>query len=85
MKRKIQLILPITCYTFYSAARRQEFSLGLGAIPQRVWKRKSHQRAPGPGPNYSPGDKENEVPQKLKAEAVCRHCLQILTAETIKV
>ena len=48
--------------------------LFVGAIAQGVWGTDV--------PRWSPGGLGDELPPE--AEAVCRHCLQILTAKTIK-
>ena len=53
---------------------------GGGALAHRVWRTEVPQWDSAPNPSMGSGDRS-----RPEAEAVCRHCLQILTAETIKI
>jgi len=52
------------------------------AVAQRVWGKEVSQRGSGAKPRYRRLRMGHEVPAEAE---VCRHCLQILTAETIKI
>jgi len=67
-------------YLLCSARRRQKFSFGGGGHSPEVWVTEVPQCGPQ---GQSPG-KGSEGRSLPEAEALCRHCLQILIAETIK-
>ena len=72
------ILLLFTVYTLSTHWRQQEFSLG--AMDQGTWGRKPPSKVQGQRPG-----RRSEGLCPPETEAVCRHGLQVLTVEMIKI